>query len=378
MAHNAFSIFDANRQLQDEGKRAGNTTNMSAIDVSSEGALASAYAPMGEEEACALVAEVYGLSGAAVKFATEKDDTFRIDAGDDQKFVLKVANPMESEMEIDFQVCLMGHIAKRDPDIPVPRVIPTSDNNLYKYIEDCAGQRRIVRLMSYLEGTPLDTTDSDAQEREKVGEILARLRYATADFEHPNDARILAWDVRHLLNLKPLLAAIDDMEQRRNLIRGLGRFEALMPQIMALRTQVLHNDFSKSNIVVNHSSPEFVAGIIDFGDAVCTAVAIDVSTALLNQLPRDVRNGLGVDLFSEGRDVLRGYLRIAELTRSELRLIPHLAMGRVIARALITQWRAKRFPENATYIMRNTDQGWAQLEWFLQHTVEEVSATLLG
>ena len=52
----------------------------------------------------------------------------------------------------------------------------------------------------------------------------------------------------------------------------------------------VHNDFSKSNIVVDHHSADFVTGIIDFGDAVKAAIAIDVATALLNQ-PRDAKRG---------------------------------------------------------------------------------------
>ncbi|OBR46310.1 phosphotransferase [Paraburkholderia tropica] len=352
--------------------------NMPVIDVSSEGGLASAYIAMDREEACQIAQDLYGVTGTAAKFATEKDDTFRIDCMDGHQFVLKVANPNEDEMEIDFQVTLMGHVAKRDAGIPVPRVIPTSDGSLHSYIEDRAGQRRITRLMTYARGTPLDSTDSSPQEREHVGEILARLRNATADFQHPGDARILAWDVQHALNLAPLLNSVDNVQHRQQLKAGLDRFAQLAPEIRKLRTQVLHNDFSKSNIVVDHSLPEFVTGIIDFGDAVRTAVAIDVSTALLNQLPRDARESPVRDLFAQGRDVLRGYLRHAELTEHELQLIPHLTMTRVVARALITLWREKQFPENATYIMRNTEQGWAQLEWFLSRSIDEVSSMLLS
>lgn len=84
-----------------------------------------------------------------------------------------------------------------------------------------------------------------------------------------------------------------------------------------------------------------------------------------------------LDMFAEARDVLRGYLNVADLTGEELQLVPHLVMGRVITRALITLWRQRRFSENSAYIMRNTEQGWAQLDWFLERSVEEVSSILL-
>ena len=119
----------------------------------------------------------------------------------------------------------------------------------------------------------------------------------------------------------------------------------------------------------------FLTGVIDFGDAVRTAVAIDVSTALVNQLPRDAAENPVEDLFAAGRDVLRGYLRYADLTDEEMALVPHLVMARAVARALITIRRAELFPHNTTYILRNTEQGWAQLEWFLARDPEEISRT---
>lgn len=83
-------------------------------------------------------------------------------------------------------------------------------------------------------------------------------------------------------------------------------------------------------------------------------------------------------MFDAGRDLLRGYLSIADLTQDELLLLPHMIMARVVARALITTWRAEQFPDNATYILRNTHQGWSQLDHFLSRSAEEVSETFLG
>ena len=353
---------------------AGDTETCETADA---GGLAAPYVSMGDSEAVAIAAKHFAIWGTVVRLATEKDDTYRLTAGDGQRFILKVANPSEPVDEVRFQVDLLRHVATVDPALPVPHVIPDSEGKFCVGIVDQAGQRRQMRLMTYLDGTLLDTTHSSATERERIGEVLARLRHATADYAHTADSRVLAWDVKHLLTLEHLLCDVEDSDRRRRLIAGMDRFATLVLRIRSLRTQVLHNDFSKSNIVVDHGLPTFVTGIIDFGDAVRTAIAIDVATAMLNQLPRNVSPGSGVDMFLEARDVLRGYLWQADLTDEELALIPHLVMGRVIVRALLTLWRAQLFPENSAYILRNTEQGWGQLEWFLQRTVDQVSATLL-
>ena len=234
------------------------------------------------------------------------------------------------------------------------------------------GSQRCVRLLTFLEGTPLDETQSDKTGRVQIGKMLARLRYATEGFTHEAEDRYYGWDVQHLLTLEHLLDEVDDYTQRQALSQGLERFRHIEVKLRQCRKHVLHNDFSKSNIIVDQNNPAYVTGIIDFGDAVKTAVAVDVATALLNQLPETPN----VDLFYRGRDILEGYLSIADLTNEELALIPHLVMGRVITRALLTLWRVKLFPENRRYIMRNTEQGWHQLDWFLGRSPEQVSDIL--
>jgi hydroxylysine kinase len=340
------------------------------------GGLAADYISMDEHEAVRHVRKFWGLHTKARRLATEKDDTFALEDEAGAKFVLKVSNPSEDENEIDFEVSLLQHVAA-DGSVPVPALLPSWDGETLVTFVDEAAQLRRARIMNLAPGIPLDSTGSNPAEREKVGEVLARLRGATASFSHPAEHRLLVWDVRHLSALHPLLDEVPTLWQRDLLEEGLSRFEGIKGRLEGLRSHVLHNDFSKSNIFVEHGHPDFVRSIIDFGDAVHTAIAVDVSTALLNQLPRNARDDAGGDIFGAGRDLLRGYLRYADLTDEELSLIPHLVMSRVVSRALITIHRAALFPSNSTYILRNTEQGWNQLKWFLARSEEEVSQTLM-
>lgn len=336
------------------------------------GGLAGDYTVAEEREALAILSRLYGHTGTLARFSTEKDDTFRVTTPEGERFILKIANPNETEDELDFLNSLMAHASLADPGLRLPQVLPSMTGGFLPRINDAVGQDRFVRLMTYLDGKPLDSTTSTAGGRTKIGVVLARLRLATAGFQHPAENRVLAWDVQHLASLEGLLAYVQDSQQRTSLSKGLERFLAIEPRLKACRRQVLHNDFSRSNIVVDHEDPAFITGIIDFGDSVKTAIAIDVATALLNQLPRQPRD----DLFADGRDVLTGYLQVTELTEEELRLIPHLVMARVVARALLTLWRATLFPRNQTYILRNTEQGWHQLDWFLSRSIDQVSDEL--
>jgi Ser/Thr protein kinase RdoA (MazF antagonist) len=320
-------------------------------------------------EALALAKTRFDIEGRVRRFDTEKDDTFRLTSRDGRNYTLKIANAAEDPREVSFQIDLLAHIAAKNPGLPVPRVVPDRDRRLQFSYADSAGQKREVHLLTYLEGVPLSEVTTDACERERIGEVLGTLRLAMAGYSHAADSREIAWDVKHLLKLAPLLGEIADPARREMIEAGLDRFASIADRLAKCRTQVLHNDFSKSNIVVDKSDANFVTGVIDFGDAVRTAVVIDVATALLNQLPSQQSE----DFFGAGCDLLRGYLRVADLTEEELSLLPHLVMARVVARALLTIWRARLFPDNAPYIMRNTDQGWRQLAWFMARSMDRIS-----
>jgi hydroxylysine kinase len=349
-------------------------------DLEHVASLAQAHRVMPASEAGELARDRFGLEVTATRLATEKDDTFRLTASGGRRWILKVAHPAEPAAEIDFQTALLAHLARAEPALPVPRVTPDRQGHPWAMITDAAGQRRAVRLMTWCPGVPLDQIPASPAQRRATGELLARLRQAMAGFAHPADSPVVAWDVQHLPRLRPLLASIPDSGRRAQLARGLDRFALIEDQVAGLRRQVLHNDFNKSNLLADPDRPDVLTGVIDFGDATRTAIAIDVATALLNQLPRQPpRDGgpvLTGDIFADGRDVLQGYLSRADLTPAELRLIPHLVTARVVTRALISTHRAAQFPGNAAYLLRNTEPGWAQLDWFLDRSMAEVSQCL--
>jgi hydroxylysine kinase len=334
-----------------------------------ETALSAPSTVIADEVAVMLAKSHFDIDGTAKRLATEKDDTFLLRSRQDRKYILKIANAAENPVEISFQIDLLQYIAAVNPNLPVPRAMADRNNKLQFSYTDSAGRRRQVHLLTYQEGIPLSEVTPSVHQREKVGEALAALRLAMAGYSHEADSRVVAWDIKHLAKLTSLLGEIGDPDRRRLLETGLDRFATIRDRLAKCRTQVLHNDFSKSNIVVSKSDERFVTGIIDFGDAVRTAIAIDVSTALLGQLPMHEVD----DFFAHGFDVLRGYLRVADLTDEEIDLMPHLVMGRIVARALLTIWRARLFPENAQYILRNTNQGWHQLHWFMARSMDVIS-----
>src|SRR5262245_50311393 len=356
------------------------TNNLSLLErlgLTIDGGMATDHRALSEESAAGVVREQWGLDARHLRrVATEKDDSFFVDTRDGQRLVLKVSNPNECPDEVDFEVELTRHVASTQL-VPVPRYLDSLGGGLLARVAEPEGRTRLARLMTRIDGTALDSTYSTSAERHRIGETLAHLRIATSTFAHRADRRIYAWDVCNLPGLGSLLADVSDAGQRGLVEEGFTRFvDVAADRLPKLRKQVLHNDFSKSNLIVDHDTDHFINAVLDFGDSVHTAVAVDVSTALLNQLPRDIGADMDHDILADGRDVLRGYLQVTDLTDEELELIPHLVMGRVVLRALITLHRAAVMPRNAEYILRNTGPGWAQLRWFLHRHPDELSALL--
>ncbi|RMM82883.1 putative homoserine kinase type II [Pseudomonas coronafaciens pv. striafaciens] len=342
-----------------------------------QGDLAAPFTPVSLEEGRRVLLDQFGVDAELVRFATEKDDTFRCDSVCGKTYVLKIANPQEGPVELSLQIEVMRHIGHTAPALPIPRVYQSLEGDYLTPISTSSGDSRQVRLMSFLPGVPLDKTTVNADGRERIGELLARLRLATANFSHPGESRKVCWDVQNLSTLEPLISFVSEPAHRQLLKKAFDRFFQVESLIAGCRQQVLHNDFNTSNIVVDARNPQCISGIIDFGDTVKTAIAIDVSTAMMNQLGV-VGSGNEVDIFAPAKDVLRGYLRVADLTADELSLIPHLAMARLLTRALITTWRSQLFPQNSAYILRNAAPGWSQLDWIVSRSPSHMSELLMS
>ena len=166
--------------------------------VESDALLASglsvSFQRLNEFDAVAITRRLYGIDGTATRFSTEKDDTFRVDAVDGARYVLKVSNPGETAEELDLQVGAMRHVAAAAPHLPVPRVLPGIGGQYVVPLAPSPQPQRTARLYSYLEGKPLDTLHPSTIDHYEIGEVLAQLQLAMASFRHPHEHRVLAWD----------------------------------------------------------------------------------------------------------------------------------------------------------------------------------------
>ena len=329
---------------------------MSFPDPSLDVARLTPSAAVTEADAARALRTCFGLSGQLDRLPGEADDNFALRTGDGRRYVVKFAHLRADPEVVSVQVRVLQHLESVAAGLPVPRVVPAVDGQSWAVVPAGPLRGRVVHVLSYLDGRLLRSVETSAALRRRLGETLALLGQALRTFDDPLVHRPLLWDIAQLPQLSPLIAERPQTAATARLDTQLSRFTAeVAPRLAAQRRQLVHNDFSPDNVLISADASR-VAGIIDFGDVTVTALVNDVAIAAAYQL-----SGEGADLIGPALDLIGGYHATTPLTEEELNLLPDLIGARILARIVISEWRAARFPENRAYILRNTPRAWEHL-----------------
>ncbi|WP_367716073.1 aminotransferase class III-fold pyridoxal phosphate-dependent enzyme [Nitratireductor sp. GISD-1A_MAKvit] len=232
-----------------------------------------------EEEAAGLLKDVYGIEGTLSALASERDQNFKVKTPDGA-FIFKVVNAAEPSEESDFQTALLQHMRQAAPDLPVPQLLPTLKGEALGSVEGANGATHRLRLVSWIEGTPLAEVPRSEAAMQSLGGLLGRFNSALKGFMHPGAVRALDWDLRLAGNSRARLDHIRDADDRALAERFIARFEAdVLPRLSRLRGGVIHNDANDWNVLVDPEDHTKICGLIDFGDALYSALICEVAIA---------------------------------------------------------------------------------------------------
>jgi len=302
-----------------------------------------------ESDAIRIAAHHYGINARVRPLVSERDQNFHLDTNDGRGFTLKIANHAEQLSVVDFQNRALLHVAQRDASIPLPRVIPCKDGQLHCTVE-LDGKVHIVRALSWLKGMILDERKPSVRLVNRLGGLLAQLGLALEDFDHPASNPPSLWDMKRAGGLADLLVHIEDPGLRDLISDTLDRFiSKVKPALDKLRTQVIHNDMSLGNVLVDKADRDQISGIIDFGDLVKSPLIIDLAVAAAYQLDE------GDDPLAGALPLISAYHAVRPLQTTEIRLLTDLIRTRLVTSLLIGSYRVKLFPENREYLTVSHD-----------------------
>ena len=303
------------------------------------------------DEAAEVAEGVFGLRGSLSPLDGERDQNFRLDS-DEGSFVLEISNTAEDPAVVELQTAALAHIAATDPTLPVPRVRPTREGEPFAAVDG-----HLVHVLTYLDGEMLEPGALGADGLFAFGELTGRTAQALQGFFRAAAGRELLWDVKQAAAVRPLAGHIADPERAALVARALDGFaERALPVLPSLRAQVVHGDFTLTNVVFDAGRNP--SGIIDFGDVVHTPLVCDLAVALASVLRG------GEEMWATAAPVLAGYQARVVLEDRELDVLPDLVAARLAATVAISAWRVERFPENAEYITSLDEDSWPVLELF--------------
>ena len=271
-----------------------------------------------EREAVHLAREWYGIETSARTLPGEYDDNFLLTTAGGA-FVLKVMHPQRERSFVDLQCRALEHLALRAPDLPVPRVVPTSAGESITTAVDAGGSSRRVWLLRHLPGRLLfGTKPHHSDLLRDLGRFLGRMDAALADFTHPAAERELKWDFARAGWVREHLALICEPGRRVLVELILDAYDAeVAPALPGLRRSIVHGDANDYNVLVTagRGRAPALAGLIDFGDMLRTVTVAEVAIAATYAVLGES------DPLAAAAHVIAGYHGAYPLTEAEIALL---------------------------------------------------------
>jgi 4-aminobutyrate aminotransferase-like enzyme/Ser/Thr protein kinase RdoA (MazF antagonist) len=329
-------------------------TGQSKAGVGTETVLEAQPPAFSTQEAQAIARRAFDIEASAHSLDSERDQNFRLRAKNGNDWVLKIANPAENPALLDMQTQALLHIARVEPSLPIPRVKATPDGASFYEIDGPDGRRFIVRVLSFLPGQLLDDATLHPALLRDVGAMAARLARALRGFFHPAARHELLWDLTVAPALRTRTHHIEEQDRRRIVEEILDHFDAeVLPRLKTLRAQVIHNDVSELNTLVDGNR---VTGVVDFGDLIHAPLVCDLAVPIAELGRRHP------DPIAAAAEITAGYHAVTALEDDELRLIFDLACTRCAMEVTIANWRVRDHPENTDYIMAGTQNAGIHLD----------------
>jgi Ser/Thr protein kinase RdoA (MazF antagonist) len=321
-------------------------------------------------EAAEIARQEFGLLGEARRLHSERDANFHLrPAGGGPGHILKIANAVEEPDVVDLQTASLRHIARMDPDLPVPRVILSKAGAPVAWVTLAAGTRHMARVYSFLPGQTLDKMPHPAALLRDLGRFAARLDKALTGFSHPAAAQEIPWDARQLPRMAGHVGDIEGAERRAMVGRVIESFAAdAMPRLERMRSQVIHNDLNLHNVLVDPDGGTRVVGVIDFGDMLHGPLVLEPSIAAA-----DIWIGKDHPL-QAATEVVGAFHSVLPLEADEIDVLFDLLLARNAMSVVICARRMHVDPAHPSYLESYYEPCFLALEQLLSLGRDKVTA----
>ena len=277
---------------------------------------------------------LFGIAGEYQPLDSDRDQNFLLTRGKD-RWILKFHHPDEEASVVDFQNAALRHVAVTAPDVLTPQVVPTLAGEPFGRETAPDGRESIVRLLTWVPGLSVDSFPATRRQRHGLGRLVARLDRALEGFFHPAARHTLLWDLRQAPRLRVHTGDVGRSSSRKLVETALDRFIGnVLPRWNHFRSQVIHNDANRNNVVACEDAPDEPVGVIDFGDMMHGPVAAELALACDSYALRS-RSPL-----EDMIDVALGFDSVLSLREDEVDALFDMVVSRLAIGAVIVARRA--------------------------------------
>jgi 4-aminobutyrate aminotransferase-like enzyme/Ser/Thr protein kinase RdoA (MazF antagonist) len=303
-----------------------------------------------------ILLKLYNIEGIATKLPGEVDFNFKINVENNPSYILKISRPNEDESYLDYQQKLIQFIETKNSNLVVPKVITDKKGNTISEITDELGNKRKVRLLSWISGKIWSSVNPQLDDlRFSLGKQCGKLTNSLQGFKHPKMHREFDWDIAQSLWTKEHCNLFFN-EEKEIIIYFQQQFEANFNTYKKLRKTVVHNDANDNNILVSTklTNPK-VTAIIDFGDAIYTQIINDVAIACAYAIMNHH------EPLDAALPIVKGYHSTFNLTESEIAHLYNLIAMRLVISVTKSAINKIKEPNN-TYLQISEKPAWDLLK----------------
>ncbi|XP_072201958.1 hydroxylysine kinase isoform X2 [Excalfactoria chinensis] len=330
----------------------------------------------GEEEVPELVDTVFGLKVLWVRPLPSYDDQnfhVKVSSGGEaegaEEYVLKITNSADSQQPalIEAQTQAMMFLSTHGFPSATPRL--TKDGSIMSLQAGGSGtgnKKYVVRLLTYLPGTPVAKIAAPTQLLYDIGKLAASLDKALTEFHHPSVGSLhrgqFIWNLANVPLLDQYMGALGQNKHRAVVEWVVQQFkDKVTPKISSFRACINHGDLNDHNILVLPGSPHGaapryrVSGVLDFSDMSYGCYVFEAAIAIMYMM---IESNQPLHV---GGHVLAGFESVLPLTAGERAALFLLVCARFAQSLVMAAHTALLYPENQEYLMVTARTGWKHL-----------------
>ena len=276
---------------------------------------------------------------------SERDINLLIKEKSAKKYVVKISNPKESLVQLEYQDLLIKHLRLNRQ---LKQIYPKILHNKILFYQDGKQRRCAVRILTYIDGDMYAKSKNTDHTEQSLGRLLALQSTQLQSFIKNQAIRKFEWNPSDIRWTKKFINLF--IGNNKNIIKNsIDEHEKFVfKNIKNLKHAVTHGDPNDYNIVVKK---EKIIGFIDFGDSIYAPVVNDLAISLSYAL-------MGVkNLYKSLQNIVGTYNKFYKLSDQDIYSLLGLIKSRLVITLVMAAKQRKKYPNNK-YLSISENNAW--------------------